>query len=88
MFYNAFQLVRYLEKCRFPWRHLHPHLIHVPWTKGFSRFSISNCISISSAVLHNSLQGVPILYNMRENVINTQLTKLITATDMIKKLII
>jgi len=30
MLYKAFQLVRHLQKCPFPWWHLKSHVIHVP----------------------------------------------------------
>ena len=36
--------------------------------------------------LHSSLQRVPILYNVRQNAINAQLQKLITAINAIKKI--
>jgi len=30
--YNAFEYARHPQKCAFPCRHLHAHVIHVPWT--------------------------------------------------------
>jgi len=31
MLYNGFESARHSLKCMYPWRHLHPHLIHLPW---------------------------------------------------------
>jgi len=50
---------------------------------GPTRLSISNCISIGSAVLHSSRQRVSILYTMCVETIK----KLVAAINAIKKII-
>jgi len=79
MHYNAFQSIRYPQKCLFQWAYLHVHLL------GTTQLSIPNCISIDSAIFAQLMAQNPYTLLCMLNVINAQFKKLVAVINTIKK---